>query len=99
MVSIDIHINRPDHLNLFIELNERWVQEHFALEESDAELASDPGAIIRNGGAISTAVEDGIVVGACALVRHDSGKYELARMAVDPEHQGRGIVAKGDRFI
>ena len=38
---------------------------------------------------------DGLVVGACALLRNDDGSFELAKMAVDPvargQHVGRAL--------
>src|SRR5687768_6402550 len=37
------------------------------------------------------AEEDGEVVGACALIRMDDGVFELAKMAVAPVAQGKGI--------
>jgi predicted GNAT family acetyltransferase len=30
-----IHINHRQHLEAFIQLNEQWITEHFAIEQSD----------------------------------------------------------------
>ena len=45
-----VEIDNPVHCEAFVRLNEQWVEEHFALEESDRELAADPYGIVRNGG-------------------------------------------------
>ncbi|MBY0400395.1 GNAT family N-acetyltransferase [Myxococcota bacterium] len=87
----EIHLNRPDHQGAFIALNEAWIERFFAIEEVDRRLARNPGRILDEGGAIWTATEGARVVGACALFRQDEWSFELARMAVDPAHQGRGI--------
>ena len=34
---------------------------------------------------------DGVLVGCCGLLKHDHGVYEVSKMAVMHEHQGRGI--------
>ena len=52
----------------FIRLNEQSILEHFALEDSDRRLAADPMRIVTDGGHILSFVEDGRVVGVCALV-------------------------------
>tara|TARA_R110002096_G_scaffold100173_7_gene222003 strand:- start:11791 stop:12246 length:456 start_codon:yes stop_codon:yes gene_type:complete len=89
-----IHENQPDHLEAFLALNERWIAEFFAIEESDRALAADPARIWREGGWIFTATVDERVVGSCALFNKTRGVYELARMAVDPDFQGQGIGRK-----
>lgn len=87
---MDVHENQPAHLEAFIRLNERWIVEHFSLEEADRALARDPGRVIADGGLIFSLVVAGEVVGVCALFREEGGRYQLARMAVDPQFQGRG---------
>ncbi|WP_308759552.1 GNAT family N-acetyltransferase [uncultured Bacteroides sp.] len=77
----------------FIHLNREWIEKFFCLEESDLKILGDPeGEIIRKGGEIFLALDDGKVVGCCALVYHpETGRHELAKMAVSPTAQGRGI--------
>lgn len=77
----------------FIRLNREWIEQYFRLEASDLKILGDPeGEIIRTGGEIFFALEDGKAVGCCALVHHpDTGRYELAKMAVSPAAQGHGI--------
>lgn len=77
----------------FIRLNSEWIEIFFCLEESDLKILGDPeGEIIRKGGEIFLALTGGKAVGCCALVCHpDTGRYELAKMAVSPAAQGKGI--------
>lgn len=77
----------------FIRLNSEWIEKFFSLEESDLKILGDPeGEIIDKGGEIFLALSRGKVVGCCALVHHpDTGRYELAKMAVSPAEQGKGI--------
>jgi putative acetyltransferase len=88
---MEIIYDRPEHLAEFIRLNEIWIKEHFALEANDRALAADPGSIARGGGHTMCAVKDGRVVGAVALIRRSEDQFELAKMAVDPDHRGHGI--------
>jgi len=90
---IEFHENCRAHLADFVRLNEGWIAEFFEIEEIDRELARDPDAVIRRGGLVLTATLGDAVVGCCALFRHADASFELARMAVDPPIQGRGIGA------
>jgi N-acetylglutamate synthase-like GNAT family acetyltransferase len=85
-----VEIDNPVHCEAFVRLNEQWVEEHFALEESDRELAADPYGIVRNGGHILSLAENGRVIGVCALMRESDDRCQLARMAVDPRERGKG---------
>ena len=80
------------HREKFRELNEAWIIRHFKLEEPDRRALKDPeGYIIDKGGFIFMALNDGAVVGACALIKIDDKIVELAKMAVDDNVQGKGI--------
>lgn len=83
-------VDDPNHLAEFIRLNELWIQEYFLLEESDRALAADPGRIAREGGHTFALVDNGLVMGVCALFRETSDRVQLARMAVEPGQRGRG---------
>jgi putative acetyltransferase len=85
-----IEFDSPQHCDDFIRLNEQWIQEHFAIEEADRQLAADPWQIVRGGGHWISLVIAGRVVGVCALVKEDDRRYQLARMAVEPSEQGKG---------
>lgn len=91
-----IETNNDSHLREFIRLNELWISEYFSIEDSDRALASNPGKVIADGGYIFSLVSDGKVVGVCALFKESSERYQLARMAVEPEKRGNGY---GDKLI
>ena len=90
------HENNRDHFDSFIRLNEGWISKYFSLEEADKKLAADPGKVIDDGGYIFSITEGDEVIGVCALFRKEDGVFELARMAVDPLHHGRGV---GNRLM
>jgi ribosomal protein S18 acetylase RimI-like enzyme len=66
----------------FRKLNERWISQYFKVEEADEKVFSDPvGTILHPGGQILFAEMGGIA----------DREFEVAKMAVDPEFQGKGI--------
>lgn len=85
-----MEIDNEERCADFIRLNELWITEHFRLEAPDRMLAEDPYKIVRDGGHIFSLVERGKVVGVCALFNETPVRYQLARMAVDPEERGKG---------
>ena len=75
----------------FERLNREWIETWFTLEDADRATFRDPVAkIITPGGQILFVVEDGRVLGTCAVIRHRPDVHEIAKMAVDPEARGRG---------
>lgn len=87
---MSIQVNQEAHLKDFVRLNEIWITEHFALEAADRELAQHPETVISNGGYVFSLTSDAHVVGVCALFKESDSRYQLARMAVAPEHRGKG---------
>ena len=76
----------------FRALNEEWIRRYFKLETKDEAAFADPRTtILAKGGQILIAVIDGEKVGCCALLRIGEGEFEVAKMAVSPAHQGKGI--------
>ena len=78
----------------FVRLNKEWIERYFRLEPCDLKVLSDPeGKIIKPGGEIFFALLGDKVVGCCALIHHAGNpeRHELAKMAVSPVAQGRGI--------
>jgi N-acetylglutamate synthase-like GNAT family acetyltransferase len=96
MNELEIRLWREEYSADFARLNREWITHFFRLEPSDNKILANPkGEIIDKGGEIFLAVEDEVVVGCCALVHHpDTGRYELAKMAVSPKAQGKGIGTK-----
>src|SRR5688572_11575464 len=83
--------------NDFARLNYEWIEHYFKIEPHDREMLDHPREyIIDRGGRIFFAVLEGMAVGTAALIRTDDVTFELAKMAVAPEHRGKGI---GDLLI
>lgn len=79
----------------FRRLNEEWITRYFRIEAKDQEALSDPqSSILASGGRIFFAVDEGQCIGCCALLRRGEGEFEVAKMAVAPEHQGTGVGRK-----
>ena len=91
-LDVEIFDFEPAHAQAFASLNRAWLEEHFEVEEEDRRLLDDPvGELIAGGGAVLCAVEAHEVVGVCGLKRDGEERMELTKMAVAPEHRGRGI--------
>lgn len=80
----------------FKTLNEEWINTHFELEAKDYITLNDPEKyILQKGGYIFVALLGdqavGEAVGVCALLKHDDHKYELAKLAVNPNLRGQKI--------
>ena len=90
--NIDIVSYRPELQPAFERLNRQWLEAHSLLEQADIECLQDPeGNVLATGGQVFFAVDDGNVVGTCAAIRVPPSTVELAKLAVSPEAQGRGI--------
>ncbi|MEZ0247410.1 MAG: GNAT family N-acetyltransferase [Methylophilaceae bacterium] len=87
---LTVLINQAEFLDNFIRLNETWITHYFRLEEADRSLAGHPAKIIEDGGFIFTLLVNSEAVGVCALFKDDDHTFQLARMAVAQEHQGKG---------
>lgn len=87
----DVVTYREEYRTDFERLNRGWIEQYFVLEEADREVFRDPAtSIIRPGGQIFFVVENGEVRGTCAVIPHEPGVYEIAKMAVVPEARGKG---------
>ena len=76
----------------FKELNLEWLDKYNLTESHDLMVLDDPkGTIIDRGGYIWLAKEDEQIVGTAAIMNEGHGHYELAKMAVAPAYQGKGI--------
>jgi GNAT superfamily N-acetyltransferase len=92
-MNIKIVPYSPEYRTAFFELNREWIEKYFKMENPDLDALEDPeGYILNKGGHILMALLNGEPVGTCALIRRDDEyKYELAKMAVSPKAQGKGI--------
>jgi putative acetyltransferase len=84
----------------FARLNRDWIERLFRLEAADLEVLEDPQtAIIDEGGQILFALDGDTPVGTVAAIPLGQRRYELAKMAVAPSHQGRGLGEELGRAI
>jgi len=85
---------QPAYKKAFKALNEEWITTYFEMEEADHKALDNPnGYILKNGGHILVALYNDEPVGVCALVKMNDPEYdyELAKMAVSPQAQGKNI--------
>ena len=79
---------------VFRALNEEWITARWQMEEADYKALDHPKEyILDKGGHIFVALYEDEPVGVCALCRTDDPAYdyELAKYAVSPRAQGKGI--------
>jgi len=79
---------------IFRELNVEWISTYFKMEEADYKSLDHPREyILDKGGEILVALYHGEPLGVCALIKMNDSAYdfELAKMAVSPKAQGKGI--------
>jgi N-acetylglutamate synthase-like GNAT family acetyltransferase len=90
--AIEIVDYQPKYHEDFRRLNYEWIEKYFQLEQSDHQSLDHPEEqIIQPGGHIYLAIDQGEVVGTCALKKCDEASYELVKMAVTGKAQGKGI--------
>jgi putative acetyltransferase len=75
---------------VFRRLNLAWIEKHFRVEKKDLDQVNNPEEL-RQSGEIFFTLVDGKAVGTCAVYRLLEGVYEIAKMAVEPGHQGKGL--------
>lgn len=81
----------PKYASSFRALNEEWLRHYFYIEEVDVAVLSAPEKIIEEGGHILFAKYKDEIVGTCALIMDDEGRYELSKMAVAEKSRGLKI--------
>lgn len=92
--KVEIRLDDPNALPRFAALNAQWIEDMHHLEPSDKLMVSNPEIYIQNGNHVFSAHIGDDVVGAVALKKHDDGRYELTKMAVDTNVRGHGIGQK-----
>jgi DNA-binding MarR family transcriptional regulator len=84
----------PKYKKAFKALNEEWIRAYFKMETTDLKALDNPkGYVLDKGGYILFALYDDVPVGVCALIKMNDPEYgfEMAKMAVSPRMQGKGI--------
>ena len=76
----------------FADLNYEWIEKAYTVEDHDREILDHPDEqIIKKGGQIFFAMIDGEPAGTVALIEMGDDAFELAKMAVSPDHRGLGL--------
>lgn len=93
MPFIDIIDYLPELQPQFERINKAWVQQYFTLEPFDiAQLENPQENILDKGGHIIFAKEHDQILGTVALIPiQEPNTFEMIKMGVSPEGQGRGI--------
>ena len=90
--DIEITAYREEYAGDFARLNLEWLEGSGLIEEIDRKYLEDPKTyVLAGGGEIFFAIEKGEVIGTCAAIRHTQEEIELAKLAVKPVAQGRGL--------
>jgi len=78
----------------FRDINMEWLEASGLTEPLDLKILARPRQeIIDIGGIIFLAVAGDVLVGSAALIPMGDGEYELAKVAVVPAWQGKGVGA------
>jgi len=78
--------------DVFKELNAEWLYKYNLMESHDLEILDNPKKyILDTGGVIYLVKLDDRIVGSAALIKEHDNIYELAKMAVAKDHQGKGL--------
>ncbi len=92
MPACEISTYKDEYKNDFARLNFAWIEQYFVVEEADRKYLLQPREnIIESGGEIFFVLENEQVLGTCALLKIDETTYELVKMAVDKNAQGKGL--------
>ena len=84
-----------EHKSDFKRLNVEWLKKYFFVEPIDELVLSNPeDQIISKGGFIFFALENDEVVGTVALLKESEKVFEIGKMAVTSNQQGKGIGRK-----
>ncbi|NRA19605.1 MAG: bifunctional helix-turn-helix transcriptional regulator/GNAT family N-acetyltransferase [Oceanospirillaceae bacterium] len=81
----------------FYRLNAAWLNKYFngLFNDLDRQALETPESYyLARGGYIWFAKLEQKIVGCIALANHDHGRYEISKMGVDEQYQGRGIGRK-----
>jgi DNA-binding MarR family transcriptional regulator len=90
--AVEIIDYEPKWRKEFERLNVEWLEKYFSVEAYDRALLGDPRRrIIHKGGFVLFARLDKEIVGTVAVMQHDDGTFEMAKMGVTEKAQGRQV--------
>ena len=76
----------------FEKLNREWIEEFFQMEDEDYNTLQNPESyVIQKNGEIFFAINDQIVIGTAAMIPFSEDVFELAKMSVKKDFQGKGV--------
>ena len=76
----------------FEKLNRAWIEEYFKMEHEDLLILQDPEThVLKKNGEIFFAVSDQEAIGTAAMISFSDGVYELSKMSVKKNFQGKGV--------
>src|SRR5690606_31326357 len=94
-MNIEIIPFESQYANDFRDLNTAWLKKYFWVEPHDEEvLGKLDHYIISPGGNIFIVKDGDKVIGTVALMKMEEGVFELTKMAVSPDYQGKNIGQK-----
>ncbi len=94
MKEIDIITFSDRYREDFKRLNFEWLEKYFFIEPEDEKILSHPKEIISAGGQIFFARLKDEIVGTCAAIKVNEDTFELAKMGVTENAQGKQIGKK-----
>jgi ribosomal protein S18 acetylase RimI-like enzyme len=91
-MQINIIPFETEHANAFKNLNLKWLEKYFYVEDKDRHLLENcQESILDIGGHIFLAQLNSNIVGCFSLIPSRKKVFELGKMAVDPQFQGMRI--------
>ena len=92
MKSLDIVTFQKKYKADFERLNREWIEEYFQMEEEDFYTLQNPEShVIEKNGEIFFALYNETVIGTAAMIPFSESVFELAKMSVMRDFQGRGV--------
>lgn len=92
MEAVTISDFRDDLAPFFLSINQEWIEKFFSMEAFDREQLENPRQnIVDTGGQVWFAAYEGQIVGTAAIKWIEEGVYELIKMGVTPQAQGKSI--------
>lgn len=90
--QIEIIPYAPQYSKDFKDLNIAWLEKYFWVEPHDEEVLGNPQKYIISPGGIIFFVKAGErIIGTVALMKISDGVFELTKMAITPEFQGKKV--------
>lgn len=92
MPSLQIIDYSPELQPHFERINKQWVERYFTLEPIDLmQLENPEKTILDKGGAILFAKDGEAIIGTVGLSKVEDGIFEMIKMGVSPEAQGKKV--------